>query len=172
MFQYLPDWLYPFHPPDWWPNRPRETYFLGLNELPIGAGVTLSAIEVPFPKKVDALVFGGMLLVTNTTNDSVNCPLSGAFSQILVRLRNPAGNIVYTQSFNQSTPDTGFVPAENIFSIWQCPGQRPVYWPAPICVPKGGSLQMDAQSLSGINLNLRFTFLCGLVYNEEQREVA
>jgi hypothetical protein len=171
MIQYIPDWLSPFTPPGWWPDRPRETYFLGLNDLPITAGATVN-IEVPFPKRVNVLVFGGILLATTVTDVTVSCPLSGPWSQTLVRLFNPAGNIVYTQGFNENDPSTGFVPAENIFAVWQCPGQRPVYWPMPIPIPKGGSLMMDVQSVSAINLNLRFTFLCGLIYDEAQREAA
>jgi hypothetical protein len=171
MIRYIPDWLYPFCPPDWWPNRPREPYFLGLNTLAIVAGSTVT-IEVPFPKKVNALVFGGQVLVTSTNDVSVNCPLSGPWSQILVKLRNPAGNQLYSMSFNQNAPDVGFVPAENMFGVWQDPAQRPVYWPMPIPVPKGGSLQMDVQSVSAVNLNTRFTFYCALIYDYADREAA
>jgi hypothetical protein len=127
---------------------------------------------VPCPKRVDTLVFGGAILVTTATDITIFCPLSGPCSQILVRLRNPAGNIVYTQSFNRSAPDTGFVPAENIFAHWQTPGQRLAYWPMPICVPRGGSLMMDVLNESATNNNVRFTFLAGLVYDEDRREVA
>ena len=170
--QYLPDWLYGFVPPDWWPNRPRETFFTSISALPVNAGTTVTT-EIVFPKRVDALVFGGTLLVTTTNEVTVLCPLSGLWSEKLIRLRNPAGNIVYTQSFNRSTPDTGFVPAENLFAVWQSPAQRPVFWPMPIPVPRGGSLQMDVQDVGGVqNHNCRFTLYCALMYDESQREAA
>lgn len=169
---YLPDWLYGLVPPDWWPNRPRETFFAAVNTLPVGAGLTVST-EVVFPKKVDTLVFGGIMHVVTTNEVTILCPLSGPFSQKLVRLFNPAANILYTQSFNRSTPDVGFVPAENLFAVWQKPGDRPVYWPIPIPVERGGSLQMDIQNLNGAQAhNVRVTFLCGLMYDESQREAA
>lgn len=167
--QYLPDWFYGLVPPGWWPNRPREPFWWVMNVLPIVANSSLTA-EVVFDKKVDALVFGGTIFVTDVTGTSVSAPAGGVFSRIFLRLTNPAAAKMYTATFTNngvtSQQDTGFVCADNVLAPWTNPGSRPMFWPIPIAVPRGGSLQLDLASTASINTNLRIAFACAMIYDE------
>lgn len=169
---YLPDWYYGLVPPGWWPDRPREAYFNSINILPIAANQTVTA-ELTFPKKVDSLVFGAVAFVTTVNDQTIICPLSGPCTQKTVRMKNPAGNITYSETFTGSVRDTGFVPFENLFGVYQRPGDRPVFWPVPIPVVRGGSLQMDIVNLNNAqDHNVRITFYCALMYEIGQTEEA
>lgn len=162
----LPDWLRGFVNPDWWPDRPRNPLFQTINVLGILPGTNSpTTVEQIFHKRRDVLVWGGIAhVVDSATQASIFCPASGIWSQMLVAMRNPAGNVLYT--------DIGArVPLENIFSVWQNPGTRPVYWPMPIPIPKGGSLMLDIQSLAVASIDLRLTFLASIVHEETDRVV-
>lgn len=166
---YLPDWMYGFCPPEWWPDRPREIFFFGVNLLPLAAGAS-DTVEVVFDKKRDVLVWGGTALVGNTTGTLIDCPVSGTFTSILCRLRNPAGNRLYSDGTVIPAPPAnvpGFVPLENLFSVWQFLALRPAYWPIPIPIAKGGSLMMDLINMNGgANKDVRFTFWTSIMYEE------
>lgn len=170
--QLLPDWLYGFVPPEWWPDRPREPMFWGTELLPIDFGES-TFLEMIFDKKRDVLVWGGCALVTNTDDVTINAPLTGTFSSILIRLKNPAADIVYSAGNAIGAPalgnSPGFAPLESLFSAWQFMARRPIYWPIPIPVPKGGSLQMDLINMNaGAQKHLRFTFWTSLMYEERE----
>lgn len=160
---YLPDWLYGFVPPSWWPGRPRDFFTYTLNVLPINANTQVTR-SVVFSKRVHALVFGGMALVTTTLDDVLVQPAAGVPPQKLVRLGNPAGNEVFT-----SDP----VPIENLFGVngygtgvgpraYQ--GKQPALWPMPIPVARGGELQVALVNLNTVaNHNVRITFYVAVV---------
>lgn len=169
--QLMPDWLYGFVPPEWWPDRPREPMFWGVNLLPILGGENTS-IEMVFDKRRDVLVWGGCCLVTNTDGITINAPVSGTFSTILIRLHNPAAAIRFSDGTVVGTGNVpGFVPLESLFSSWQFNALRSIFWPMPIPIPKGGSLMMDLINMNGAaNKHLRFTFWTSLMY--EDREFA
>lgn len=173
----LPDWFYGFTPPGWWPDKPREPFFHGLNVLPIaanqgvvGSGLGPLVVEVIFSKRQDVLVFGGCCLVTNQNTTVINAPVSGTFSRILVRLRNPAGNVNYSDGrVIGAGNEPGYVPMESLFSPWQFVSLRATYWPIPISIPKGGSLQMDLINMDGAgNKDLRFCFWTAKIYEERE----
>ncbi len=167
--QLMPDWLYGFVPPEWWPDRPREPMFFGVSLLPLAA-TGFESVEMVFDKRRDVLVWGGCVLVTNADGITINAPVSGTFSTILARLKNPAGNVIFTGgTVVGAGNEPGFVPLESLFSGWQFNALRATYWPIPIPIPKGGSLLMDL-----INMNLaatkfvRFTFWTSLMYEERE----
>lgn len=138
------------------------------------SGTGVDTLECVFDKRRDVLVWGGAVLVTDPTGQSIFCPLSGTLTSVLVRLQNPAGNIVYTAGNvvpASAAASAGFVPLESMFAVWQNAAKRPVYWPIPIAVPKGGSLQMDMLDLNTAGTkHIRFTFWTSIMY--EEREVA
>jgi len=154
---YHPDWFYAMTPPGWM-ERPLEFEVYERNVLPNTSGATTS-VELIFSKVCDTLVFGGSALVTLTDNATILCPLSAVSTGYTARLSQPSKGDVYSQSFSNSTPTQGFVPLENLFAVWQTPGQRPVFWPIPIAVPVGGALLLDLIDVRGAaDANLRFTF--------------
>jgi hypothetical protein len=162
--QILPDYFYGFMPPGWWPDRPRNPSFYTLNTLPVPANLATGiTVEQVFNKRKDCVVFGGVALVTDTLNSTVSTPTPGVWTQIMCKMRNPAGNITFSN---------GFVPFENMFAVWQNAGSLPVYWPMPVPIPKGGSLMMDLINLNvaGGDKNVRLTFLMGIIYDEADRE--
>lgn len=167
--QLMPDWLYGFVPPEWWPDRPREAMFWGVNLLPLDAS-GFDTLEMVFDKRRDVLVWGGCCLVTNTDGVTINAPVAGTFSTILVRLKNPAGNVVFSDGNVVGAGNVpGFVPLESLFSVWQFTARRPVFWPIPIPMPKGGSLLMDLINMNvAATKQLRFTFWTSLMYEDRE----
>jgi hypothetical protein len=167
--QYMADWMYGFVPPQWWPDRPREPQFYGVSLLPLAAGAS-TTVEMVFDKRHDILVWGGCVLVGNTTGTLIDCPASGTFTSILCRLKNPAGNVVFSSGTIVGTGnEPGFVPLENIFSAWQFLALRAAIWPLPIPIPTGGSLKMDLINMNGAaNKNTRFTFFTSIMYEERE----
>lgn len=183
MLPIMPDWLYGFVNPDWWPDRPREFFIVQVNVLPLAANASpfvlvagnpspSSRREIVFSKKADALVFGCQALVTTTNNLTIFEPLAATVSQTLVRVSDPSASIVYTDSFNGNTRDTGFVPMENFFSCYKAkPAQRPAFWPMPIHVKKGASLRFEFINTNPATAhNMRLSFWCALI--EAQAPVA
>jgi len=153
----LPDWLYGFVPPSWWPARPR--YFLGytLNILPAPQNATVTR-SVVFSKRLHSLVFGARAFVTNTTDDAIVMPATGTPPTKMVMLSSPASNQVYT-----SAP----VPIESLcgtngYGTGVGPrafqGAQPAYWPVPIAVPKGSDLQVILVNTGTGAHNVRITF--------------
>ena len=163
--QYSPDWLIGMVPPSWWPDRPREVMFYGVNLLPV---VGPDSVEMVFDKRRDVLVWGGCVLVTDSAGTGIFDPISGTNTQLLVRMRNPAGNIVFSSgTVVGSGNEPGFMPLENLFSAWHNVARRPAYWPIPIPIPKGGSLAMDLIDVNpGGSKFVRFTFWVSLMYEE------
>jgi hypothetical protein len=176
MLPLMPDWLYPFVNPDWWPNRPREFFIVQVNVLPIAANASpfilvagnpdpSSRREIVFSKRADTLVWGCQALVTTTNNLTIIEPLSGTPSMKLVRISDPSSSIVYTSSVNGNTEGTGFVPFDNIFSAQPAgPAQRPNLWPMPIHVRKGAALRFEFINLNTAAAhNIRLSFWCALI---------
>lgn len=168
--QLMPDWLYSFVPPEWWPDRPREPMFWGISLLPSSGAAAIETLEMVFDKRRDVLVWGGCCLVTDSTQTLIFSPNSGTNSQFLVRLRNPSGAVDYSDGrvISPGNPPNppGFMPLENLFSVWQFTAKRPVFWPIPIPMPKGASLAMDLIDVNPTNKFLRFTFWTSLMYEE------
>lgn len=173
--QYLPNWFYGLTPPGWFPDRPREPFFWSTTLFNVNFPANgVARIEQVFDKRRDVVVFGGTVMVTldapNIT--TLLAPTSGnVCSQVLVRMSNPAGREVYsdgtiigTPSPVQATP--GFVPLESVFGAWQFMGKRPIYWPIPIPIPKGGSLLLELINTSGGSHLLRFCFWSAIIYDE------
>lgn len=172
MLQYLPDWFYGQVPPDWWPDRPREPFVGVINiDQTVWTGVQ-TTLEMIFDKRRDVLVYGACGLITDTTGLSTFSPPAGTSSQVLCQLSNPAagkffsdGNTIPAQPAD-NTPD-GFVPFENVFSAWQFVGKRPVFWPIPIAIPKGGSLLTTLFNLNAPGgKQARLAFWAALIYDE------
>lgn len=172
MLRPLPNWFYGLLPPDLWPDRPREFYSYTLNIIPLAAGATIST-DVVFSKKTDSIIFGGAMIRTPATGDTLFNPRSGVFSRAVAQLSNSAANELYTD---------GQVPLENLFAVWGpiLPGhgfvnagaKLPAFWPLPIYVPKGGALTLRITDLAAAASHFRFTFWGGLLYQLDQREAA
>jgi hypothetical protein len=156
---YLPDWLYGFVPPSWWPARPRDFFGYTLNVLPIAANATVTR-SVVFSKRLHSLVFGARALVTSTDDATVLQPAAGTPPLKTIRLANAAGNEVYG-----SHP----VPIENLCGCggmgaaagtrWEGQFGNPSYWPVPLAVPKGADLQVIMVNLHTAQAhNVRITF--------------
>jgi hypothetical protein len=190
MLPLMPDWMYGFVDPAWWPDRPREFWVVQVNVLPLAANASpfilaagnpspSSRREIVFSKRADTLVFGGQALVTTEDNLTIFEPLSGTVSQTLVRMSDPSASIVYSDSFTGSVRDVGFVPLENLFSCYKAkPARRPAVWPMPVHVKKGASLRFEFINTNAAAAhNMRLTFWCGLIeaaqlIAERQVEVA
>lgn len=154
------DWFYAMLPPGW-SERPKDLLWCEQDSLlPLLSGTQVTC-ECSFSKSCDVLVFGGAVLVTDAATDAtVRCPLNGDTTGLGVRLYNRAGNETYSDSALGNVQQ-GFVPAENLFAVWQSPGQRPVFWPIPIAIGVGGSLTMDViDRLATGDVNVRFSFAC------------
>ena len=163
--RFLPDYFFGQVPPGWWPDRPRDPRFYTLNVLPLaaGSGVAVTVVEQIFNKKKDILIFGGIAhVVDHTSQATISCPLAGVWSRIDCQMLNPAAAIVYTSDF---------VPLENLFGIWQRPGDKPVFWPMPLSIPKGGSLQFNLRSYCPLDQDLRLTFYAANLYDFKDRTV-
>lgn len=162
---YLPDWFRgQTVPPTWWPGRPRTFYGYTLTML---APPVFFTRGVTFSKRTDALVFGGVAAVWNST-DTLNIePSTGSGPNELIRLSNPAGNEVFTSDF---------VPIESLFTcaadgkgpsrvegMAQAAG-LPALWPVPIAVRRGGELQVSMIHLNTASVpNVRITFWVALI---------
>lgn len=170
MLQLLPNWLYGFVPPDWWPDKPREMYFYTLVIGPIQPFADVQTFNQVFSTQAETLVFGGSALVTTNTNDVIHAPLSGSFARFAARLRNPAGNITYSGGTVGAVGGAlpGFVPFESLFSPWQHCAKRAALWPIPIPVPKAGALLLDLQNFHNTVVRVRITYACANLYPERE----
>jgi len=85
-------------------------------------------------------------------------------------MKNPAGNVVFSDgNVIGAGNEPGLVPLESLFSVWQFQSLRTVYWPMPIPIPKGGSLQMDLVNMNpGADKYIRFTFYTATLYEERE----
>lgn len=172
MLRPLPNWFYGLLPENLWPDRPREFYSYTLNIIPLAAGATAN-VDVVFSKKTDSIIFGGAVIRTPFTGDTIFNPRSGTFVRATVQMSNSASNELFTEAG---------VPIENLFASWGpvLPGhgfvnagaKLPAFWPIPITVPKGGALSLRITDLAATASHFRFTFWGGLVYQLDQREVA
>jgi hypothetical protein len=155
---YLPDWLYGFVPPSWWPSQPRDFFGYTLNILPIAASGTVTR-SVVFSKRLHSLVFGGIAFVTTTADDAIVQPAGGTPPDKLVTLASPAGQEVFS---------SGPVPIENLFGGFgygtgagprAYQGHQAGFWPIPIPVQRGGDLQVIVVNLNTAQAhNVRITF--------------
>lgn len=170
---YSPNWYLGLLSERFWPDRPREPYNWNVNFIALAVNTT-QVQEVPLAKRYDALVFGGCALVTNTDNSTLDAPNSAIWSQMLINITNPAGNHIYMQGFSGNADEAApFVPIENVLSpAWGIPAQRPVYWPVPIPVRKGGSLQVALRNIGSATHTARITFWCAVLFDKGDRLVA
>lgn len=150
--QYIPDWLYGFVPPDWWPDKPRDFFSRTLNIVPLAAGGV--AVEgVVFSKALNTLAFAGVGLVTSTTDATELYPLGQPLNNSarkLVLLENPAAQERYS---NRE------VPLDNFFGS----ASKPALWEVPIPIPRGASLQVTIRDLEATARNVRLTFWCAVI---------
>jgi hypothetical protein len=171
---YLPDWLYGWCPPSWWPNRPRDFYSYTLNVLPVNANNEVIR-SVVFSKRFHSLVFGGTALVTDLSDANIVQPTGGTPPLKLVRLANPAGNETFTGG-----QQGGYVPIENVFGVEgygnnvgprAYTGSQAAIWPIPIAMARGSELQVGVINMNlGGNQNVRITFYVALI--EPKRKAA
>lgn len=165
----LPNWFVGQLGSYWWPDRPREPMVFVQNAIPVNAGQTVT-VELYLARRTDVLVFGGVALVTSTDNQTVHCPASGIWSQILSRLYNPAGNESYSDAFTAPATKTAppLIPLENLLSAWQNPAQDAAYWPVPIPVRQGATLLLQLQNIGAGNKNVRLGFWSAQLYARER----
>lgn len=176
---FSPNWYHGFLPNDWWPDRNRTFYTFGKNFLPLATSSS-QTIELVLSKRHDVIVLGGNVLTLDPT-DPANArelldPRSvvGLFGRIFINLYNPAGNEVYTETWqtgsglggvSAAAPDAQ-VPLENLFRVDQQRGASDYesLWPMPIRVRKGGSLGFKITNTDGINaFNLRLNFQAAIL---------
>lgn len=149
---YIPDFLYGFVPPEWWPDKPRDYFTRTLNLLPLAAG-GVETSSVVFSKTLHTLVFAGIALVTATDDLTELWPLGqplNTTSRKLVFLETPAA-----QARHSSHP----LPLDNLFGS----AAKPAFWPIPLPVQRGAALQVTVRDLEATARNVRLTFVCGVI---------
>jgi hypothetical protein len=154
----LPDWLYGFVPPSWWPARPRDFFGYTLNILPAAANATVTR-SVVFSKRLHSLVWGARAFVTNTTDDAIVQPATGTPPDKTILLASPASNEVFS---NVPVPIESLCGA-NGYGVGAGPrayqGWQASLWPVPIAVPRGSDLQVILVNLNTAGShNVRITF--------------
>jgi hypothetical protein len=150
--QYIPDFLYGFVPPSWWPDKPRDYFTRTLNLLPLLAGgVEISSVL--FSKTLHTLVFAGIATVMSTDDLTELWPLGQPInnsSRKLVLLETPAARTRHSSHA---------VPLDNMFGS----AAKPALWPIPLPVQRGAALQVTVSDLEATARNIRLTFVCGVI---------
>lgn len=175
---YSPNWLYGMVPEGWWPDRPREMVDFIQNVQTIAVADGIQVFELTMAKEDDVLVWGGVALVTTVPSGGAPPSVFGptlasgtSYSTILAQLASPSAGEVYSQAFSgTANAANNLVPLESLFGCGQRPGTKPVFWPIPLRVMKGGSLQLSMQVLAGAAKQVRIAFKTSVMYRE--REVA